>query len=72
MGMEPEVQDFLKRIVNSLSMALIWMMANMVAGIKYNLAFFDKYPTWKNYIYYAAALISLFFLIRYLIKKWRI
>lgn len=70
--MEPEVQEFLKRIVNSIAMVLLWMMANTVAGIKYGLAFFEDRPSWKNYLYYALALISLVFLVRYLMKKWKI
>ena len=53
-------------------MVLLWMMANTIAGIKYGLAFFEGHPSWKNYIYYIAALISLFFVIRYLRKKWSI
>lgn len=72
MGMEPEVQDFLKKIANSLAMVLLWMMANTVAGIKYQLAFFEDKPNWKNYIYYALVLVTLFLLVRYLRRKWKV
>lgn len=72
MGMEPDVRAFLIRIVNSLAMALLWMLVNMIIGIKYELAFFDVAPTWKNYVYYAFALGTLVLLIWYLRRKWKV
>jgi hypothetical protein len=69
--MEPEVKAFLALIINSLAMALLWMMVNMTAGIYYNLAFFeDKLSIW-NILYYIFFLATLAFLIIYLRKKWK-
>jgi hypothetical protein len=70
--MEPEVRAFLVRIANTISIVLLWMIFNLVAGIKYNLAFFDGSPAWFNYLYYAFFIASLGLLIRHLYKKWNL
>jgi hypothetical protein len=70
--MEPEVRAFLIRIVQTISIVLLWMLINTVAGIKYNLAFFDDAPAWYNYLYYVCVLLSLGWLIWHLRKKWDI
>ncbi len=69
--MEPEVKAFLALIINSLAMALIWMMVNMTAGIYFNLAFFeDKISIW-NIVYDIFFLATFVLLIMYLRKKWK-
>jgi hypothetical protein len=69
--MEPEVKAFLALIINSLAMALLWMMVNMTAGIYYNLAFFeDKLSIW-NILYYIFFLTTFILLIIYFRKKWK-
>ncbi len=72
MGMEDDTRNFLILIVNTISIVFIWMALNVLAGIYFELAFFDDRPDWKNYIYYAAFLTSLFFLIKYLMRKWKL
>lgn len=69
--MEPEVKEFLIKIVQSLSMGLLWLLVNMSIGIYYGLAFFEDSPTLGNYLYYTGFLISLAALILYLKKKWK-
>lgn len=69
--MEPEIRAFLVRIANSIAMTLLWMLVNMMAGIRYNLAFFDREPQWYNYLYYVWFLGSLALLLLYLKKKWK-
>lgn len=69
--MEPEVRAFLIRIVNTIFMGLLWMLANTTLGIMYNLAFpGDKISVW-NICYYIFFLVSLFLLIRYYIRLWK-
>jgi hypothetical protein len=72
MGMEDETKDFLVRIIQTIAWVLIWMLLNVYLGIYKDYAFFDKYPTWINYLFYAGSLISLFFVLRYLWKKWKL
>lgn len=69
--MEPEIRAFLVRIANSIAMTLLWMLVNMIAGIRYNLAFFEGAPKWYNYLYYVCLIGSLVLLILYLKRKWK-
>jgi hypothetical protein len=72
MGMEEDTREFLLRIVNTLSFVLIWMILNLFLGIYKNMAFFEHRPGWKNYLFYAIFLVSLFFLLKYLKRKWEL
>ncbi|CAN5489477.1 hypothetical protein BH11BAC3_BH11BAC3_24570 [soil metagenome] len=69
--MEPDIRAFLIRIVQSISMGILWLLVNMSIGIYFGFAFFEGSPTLGNYIYYVAFLVSLFFLLRYLRRKWK-
>lgn len=71
MGIEPEVREFLLRIVQTISMGLLWLLINMTIGIYFGLAFFDDKPSGRNYIYYIFFLISLGLLLLYFRKKWK-
>jgi len=71
MGMEPDVREFLIRIVQSLSMAMVWLLVNMTLGIYFGLGFFENTPTLWNYIFYVWFLASLVLLILYFRKKWK-
>lgn len=69
--MEPEVKAFLALIINSLAMALLWMMVNMTIGIYYNLAFFEDQISVWNILYYIFFLATLTWLLVYFKKKWK-
>lgn len=51
--MEPEVREFLQRIVWTLSTAMLWLLINTVAGLKFELAIFDSQHTLATIIFYA-------------------
>jgi len=70
-GMEPEVKNFLSKIVTSLSVGLLWLLINSTIGIYFNFAFFENKPTPGNYIFYVWFLVSLFFLIKLYRKIWK-
>lgn len=70
--MEPEVKNFLSRIATSLSVGLLWMLVNSTIGIGLNFAFFEDKPTIGNYIFYSWFLLSLFLLIIFYRKKWKL
>jgi len=69
-GMEPEVQDFLKKIFLSFFFGLFWLMFNMTLGIYFCLLFIDKKITIGNILFYLFAAGSLFLLIRFYYKTW--
>ncbi len=71
MGIEPEAQEFLRRIMLSLGAGLAWLLFNMTAGIFAGWLFFRDTPTKGNYIFYAWLVISLGFLLRFYIRLWR-
>lgn len=68
--MEPDVRNFLSKILSSISMTLLWMLINSTIGIGLNYAFFEEKPSLGNYIFYVWFLVSFVFLLRYLLKKW--
>lgn len=68
---EPDVKLFLLRIVQTISMAIVWLLVNMCAGIYFDYAFFDGAPSLGNYIFYIWFLLSFVWLIIYVRKKWK-
>ncbi|MFZ1529408.1 MAG: hypothetical protein WAT19_11680 [Ferruginibacter sp.] len=71
MGVEQETRDFFIKIVNSIAIVLLWMIANVFFGIYMGFGFFEGSPSLKNIIYYLIFLITLYLLLRYLVKKWK-
>lgn len=72
MGMEEETRAFLTKILQTISIVLLWMMINVFVGIYKGFAFFEDKPGWGNYLYYAGFLISLVALIVHLRRKWKL
>ena len=72
MGMEDDTRAFLVRIMQTVSIVLLWMMVNVFIGIYKGYAFFEDQPDWTNYVYYAFFLASLIVLIIHLKRKWKL
>ena len=71
-GMGPEVRKFFRKILNTLSYGLIWLIAVVTAGIYYKLGWrADDKPVIYVILFYIAAVVSLFFLLRYFYKLWK-
>jgi len=68
--MEPEVSEFLKKIVWSLSAIMVWMLINILFGIKWGYALFEKGHTLGSVIFYIWIMISSYFLFRLYQKFW--
>ena len=68
--MEDETKVFLVTIMQTASLMILWMLVNVIVGIKMKFGLFDDAPSVKNYIYYIVFLISFFFLAKYLVRKW--
>jgi ABC-type spermidine/putrescine transport system permease subunit II len=68
--MEPDIAAFLKRIVNTIFIGLLFLAVNTTLGVMYDLAFFEDHITWKNILFYIFFLTSFVFLIRYYLKIW--
>ena len=69
--MEPGVREYLIRILNTLSLGLLWMVINTTAGIMYDLAFVHEHVTVGNILFFTWALLSLGAYLWYVIRLWR-
>ena len=67
---ELDVSEFLKKIVWSLSAILVWMMINILFGIKWGYAFFEKGHIPGSIIFYSWIMISLYSLYKLYQKFW--
>jgi len=61
--MDPVVSAFMQRIVWSLTSALVWLMINAVAGLKFELAFFDGNHKAGTILFYCWLVVSIFILL---------
>ena len=72
MGLEDETRDFLVLVLNSIALMLLWMIANVFAGIYLGYAFFEGSPDWKNIVYYIISIVTFILVIRRLRRKWNL
>jgi hypothetical protein len=68
---EPGVREYLLRIVNTMSVVLLWMAINSTAGIMFGFAFVEKSIRIGNVLFYIWFLLSFAFLVRWAIRLWR-
>ncbi len=68
---EPNIIQFFVKILNSIALTLLWIMAGATAGIYFELGYTNGKPLIYTILFYAGMLISLFLLIRYLYKSWK-
>ena len=70
-GMERDTKDFLKKIVQSIFLGLLWLCLNMTMGIYNGLLFFEDKITLANIFYYLFLVASLIALIRFYWVTWK-
>jgi len=68
--MEPEMVAFLKRIANSIFIALAWLGINAIVAIKGDNAYIGDHITFANILCYTWFIISIFLLIWIYKKMW--
>lgn len=68
--MEPSFILYIKNLLITLTLVLVWMTVNIKFGIMNNYAFFEEKINTENIIFYAWFLLSLGLIIAYLIKLW--
>ena len=71
MGLDPEVKKYFRKIINSFSFFMLWMLVVSTAGFYFNLA--DIYGRWQwyNVVFYVGATLLFVLLIRFLYRTWR-
>ena len=70
-GWDPDVKKYFVKVLNSVFIGLLWMIASSVAGIYFHLAYTDGKPLIYTMLFYAGMLISLFLLVRYYYRTWK-
>ena len=68
--MDPGMSALLRRIVNTLSITVLYMVMNTTPGIMYDLAFIHDGIRLGNILFYIWCAASTFFYLRWLIRTW--
>jgi hypothetical protein len=68
---DPGVKKFFVKILNSISLSLLWMLVCAIAGIYFELGYTNGKPLVYTILFYAGMGTTLFLLIRYLYKIWQ-
>jgi hypothetical protein len=68
---DPGVKKFFVKILNSVSLGLLWMMASATAGIYFEMGYTRGKPLATTILFYTLMAVTLFFLIRYLVRTWK-
>ena len=69
---DPGVKKYFVKVLNSICMGLMWMMACATAGIYFGLAFTGTgNPIIYTLLFYSGMALSLYLLVRYYYRTWR-
>jgi hypothetical protein len=69
-GWDPEVKNYFRKILNTISFGLIWMMTMAALGLYFGFAYTNGKSIIIPILFYSFMAITLFFLIRFLYKTW--
>jgi uncharacterized membrane protein len=70
-GNPPDVRRYFRKILNSLTFTLLWLMNVFTFGLFFRLAFTDEGVQWYTLLFYGLALVSFALLMRYLYRTWK-
>lgn len=70
-GWAPEIKKFFKRIMNSISITLLWLMIMATTGLYFGLAFSNGKPVIYTIIFYIGLTGSFVWLVVYLFRTWK-
>ena len=68
---DPEVKKFFLKILNSVCLGLLWMMAAATAGIYYRMGYQHGQPVFQVILFYVIMLATFLLLLRYLYNTWK-
>ena len=68
-GWDPEVTRYFRKIINTITFGLLWLMAVLTAGLYFGLAYHSN--TLYIILFYTGLVTSLAFLIRYYYRIWK-
>ena len=70
-GWDPEVKKYFRKILSTVSLGLLWMIACATAGIYYQLAYRTDKPFVYMILFYAGMAAGLILFIRWCYHAWR-
>jgi hypothetical protein len=70
-GMEPEIRQYFRKILNSFSVGAMWMLSFSTLGLFFGLAHIDEGIRWYNIVFYSVFVLSFAALIFYFYRLWR-
>lgn len=69
-GMDPEVRRYFRKIMNSFSVGIMWLLSMATAGLFFDLAIVRNGVRWYNIAFYGLVLVSFMGLVYYYYKTW--
>jgi hypothetical protein len=69
-GWDPDVKKFFRKVINTISFGLLWLMATVTAGIYFQLAWRGDKPLIYVILFYVCAIGAFLLLLRYYYKLW--
>jgi hypothetical protein len=69
-GMDPEVKRYFRKIINSFSMGLLWLLSIATAGLFFKLGIIYHKFLWYHAVFYILLAVSFILLIMYYYKLW--
>jgi hypothetical protein len=70
-GMDPEIKNLFRKILNSFSWGALWLAGIATLGIFFQLGFVIDGIRWYNILFYLVLITSLLMLVRYYYKLWK-
>ena len=70
-GMDPDVKRFFQKIINTISLGLLWLLSVTTAGIYFRLGWQENKPLIYVILFYTGAVASFGFLLRYFYTTWK-
>ncbi|MFN5335015.1 MAG: hypothetical protein ACK5BV_07505 [Bacteroidota bacterium] len=70
-GIEPEVKDFLKRVMQTVSTGMLFLLVHMTFGLYLNWGFYENQIRIGNVVYYVFLGVSFAGLLYYYYKLWK-
>jgi hypothetical protein len=71
-GWDPEVKKFFVKILNTVSLGLMWMMLMVTIGLYFGLAYHVEGRSFiYTIVFYIFMVASLLFLVRHFYKLWK-
>jgi RsiW-degrading membrane proteinase PrsW (M82 family) len=70
-GMDPEIKRLFRKIINSFSMGILWMLSMFTAGFFFDLGVTHNGIRWYNALFYIIALVTFIWLLFYFYRTWK-